>query len=142
MKSPAFALTFEIGHNASIGGGDEAIILQYGERVCKGGDMYEQEQKFYDFVATRPLASIEQWAKTLACPVIRFDGTRPVDETMALLLHGKYAKEILPRHTKSWWVIRQFDSLLHYFVEIKGFHELSLTRPPSCSVFFFLQSST
>ena len=48
---------------------------QHGERVLKGGDMYESEQKFFDFAASRPLAPIEQYAETLKCPVIRVDGT-------------------------------------------------------------------
>ena len=48
---------------------------QYGDRVLKGGDMYEQEQKFFDFVANRDLSGIDEWAETLTCPVIRVDGT-------------------------------------------------------------------
>lgn len=48
---------------------------QHGERVCKGGDMYERQLRFFDFVAKRPLSKIEQWAETLVCPVIRVDGT-------------------------------------------------------------------
>ena len=48
---------------------------QHGERVLKGGDMYEQTQKFYDFIASRSLSGIEQWAETLTCPVIHIDGT-------------------------------------------------------------------
>ena len=48
---------------------------RFGERACKGGDMYEQECKFYDFVASRPLSDIEEWGATLSCPVIRVDGT-------------------------------------------------------------------
>jgi adenylate kinase family enzyme len=48
---------------------------RHGERVRIGGDMYEREQKFIDFVATRQLEPIEQWAETLVCSVIRIDGT-------------------------------------------------------------------
>jgi len=48
---------------------------KHGERVLEGGDMYEQTQKFFDFVATRPLSKIEDWAETLFCPIIRIDGT-------------------------------------------------------------------
>lgn len=33
MESPVFALTFDIGHNATIGGNDEAIILRYGNKL-------------------------------------------------------------------------------------------------------------
>ena len=48
---------------------------KYGGRICAGGDMYEQTLKFFDFIATRPLSRIEQWAETLTCPTIRIDGT-------------------------------------------------------------------
>ena len=48
---------------------------QHGNRILIGGDMYEQEQKFFDFVASRPLSRIDHWAETLMCPVIRIDGT-------------------------------------------------------------------
>jgi sugar phosphate isomerase/epimerase len=34
LKSHAFALTFDIGHNYCMGGGDEEIILQYENRLC------------------------------------------------------------------------------------------------------------
>jgi sugar phosphate isomerase/epimerase len=33
LESPAFALTFDIGHNHGIGGRDEGIILQRWERL-------------------------------------------------------------------------------------------------------------
>lgn len=48
---------------------------QHGERILKGGDMYEQELKFFDFVASRPLSKIDEWAQTLTCPIIHIDGT-------------------------------------------------------------------
>lgn len=48
---------------------------QHGERVRKGGDMYEQELEFIEYVAARPLSKIEKWAETLVCPVIHVDGT-------------------------------------------------------------------
>lgn len=48
---------------------------QHGDRIREGGDMYEQEQKFLEFAATRPLWKIDQWAETLICPIIPVDGT-------------------------------------------------------------------
>lgn len=54
---------------------EQRIYEQHGERIHKGGDMHEQHIKFVDFVASRPLSRIEQWAETLVCPVIRIDGT-------------------------------------------------------------------
>jgi len=47
---------------------------QHGARVLKDGDMYEQTREFYDFIASRSLAGIGQWAETLTCPVLRIDG--------------------------------------------------------------------
>lgn len=63
----------------------QRVYEQYGPRVLKGGDMYEQQSKFVDFVASRSLRKIEDWAESLACPVIRIDGTRPVSENIALV---------------------------------------------------------
>lgn len=53
----------------------ERMYVQHGNRVLEGGDMYEQSQKFIDFVASRSLTSIEKWAETLTCPVIHIDGS-------------------------------------------------------------------
>lgn len=50
-------------------------VERFGNRVRKGGDMYKQQQDFYDFAASRPLERIEKWAETLVCPVVRIDGT-------------------------------------------------------------------
>lgn len=34
LESSAFALTFDIGHNAGIGGCDEEVIMKYGNKLC------------------------------------------------------------------------------------------------------------
>lgn len=47
---------------------------RHGERVKKGGDMYESRLRFIDFVASRPASGIDRWLQTLACPVIYADG--------------------------------------------------------------------
>ena len=39
---------------------EQRAYKQHGTRVLKDGDMYEQKLKFYDFVAARSLAPIEQ----------------------------------------------------------------------------------
>jgi len=51
---------------------------QHGERILKGGDMYEKEQKFFEFVASRPLSEIDRWAEAIACPIVHADGTEDV----------------------------------------------------------------
>lgn len=48
---------------------------KHGKRILEGGDMYEQEQKFFNFAALRPISNIERWAETLTCPIIHVNGT-------------------------------------------------------------------
>ncbi len=56
-------------------------VLRFGDRVLKGGDMYESQQDFHNFVSTRDLSRIDQWAETLISPVIRIDGIKDYKQT-------------------------------------------------------------
>lgn len=51
---------------------------KFGRRVLKGGDLYEQEQKFYDFVSSRTMDKTDTWLQSMTCPVICVDGTEPI----------------------------------------------------------------
>lgn len=64
----------------------QRAIDQHGERVCEGGDMYEQQLNFFNFVANRPVSRIERWAETLTCPTISVDGTKPISENVNLII--------------------------------------------------------
>lgn len=48
--------------------------------MLSGGDLFEQEEKFFRFVESRNENTVEEWVKSLKCPVIRIDGTKPIDE--------------------------------------------------------------
>lgn len=61
-------------------------LEQYAERVLAGGDMYEQEQRFLEFVRTRNLSIIDEWAKTLTCPILSLDGTKSISENTQLVI--------------------------------------------------------
>jgi shikimate kinase len=54
---------------------------KYGERVLKGGDLYENRLKFINFARNRDLSKIDKWAQTLTCPVICVDGTKDYRQT-------------------------------------------------------------
>ena len=56
---------------------------RFGGRVREGGDMYEQELRFRAWAAARDLSKIDAWAQSLACPVIRLDGTQDIAENAA-----------------------------------------------------------
>ena len=48
---------------------------RFGERILAGGDLYEREQAFFDFVAERTPEKIEKWLGTLSCDVLCLDAT-------------------------------------------------------------------
>jgi len=64
----------------------------FGGRILPGGDMHENHLKFidgirrYDTDGSPSRAVHEQWASTLPCPVLRIDGTRPVEENVVRIL--------------------------------------------------------
>ncbi len=57
-------------------------FMKFGERMLPGGDLYEQEKAFFDMISTRSENSVEEWAQTLNCPVLRIDGTKAIDENI------------------------------------------------------------
>lgn len=60
-------------------------LEQYGDRVLAGGDMYHQEQNFLKFAETRNLSILDDWIKTLNCPVIRLDGANAISENVQFI---------------------------------------------------------
>lgn len=75
-------------------------LARWGARVLPGGDMYESDGSIHkDYMAcvrsydegseeVFSLAQHEKWSQELAqrCPVLRLDGTRPVEENAARVL--------------------------------------------------------
>lgn len=55
---------------------------QFGNRMLSGGDLYEQEERFFDFVKSRAEDTVEKWVQSLTIPVIRIDGTKSVEENI------------------------------------------------------------
>lgn len=59
---------------------------KFGNRMLVGGDLHESEERFFDFVESRPDDYVEKWVKTLNCPVIKVDGTKSVGDNIAFIL--------------------------------------------------------
>lgn len=59
---------------------------KFGNRMLAGGDLYEREEKFFDLVSSRPENTVEEWVKSLQCPILRIDGTKPVDENVDFIV--------------------------------------------------------
>ncbi len=59
---------------------------KFGERMLTGGDLHEQEERFFDFVKSRPENTVEEWVQSLKCPILRIDGIKPVEENIDCLM--------------------------------------------------------
>ena len=79
-------------------------LTRWGARVLPGGDMYEAEGSIHkDYMACVrrydegpeelfSLAQHEKWIRELPCPVLRLDGTRPVEENVVRVIEAYRAK--------------------------------------------------
>ena len=65
---------------------EDREIRRFGDRVLPGGDMYEQQADFRRMVETRDPSAASQSAEKLPCPVIKLNGTAPVEENIAAIL--------------------------------------------------------
>ena len=59
---------------------------KFGNRMLRGGDLYEQEERFFDFVKSRSENTIEEWIQSLECPIIRIDGTKAIEENVDFII--------------------------------------------------------
>jgi uridine kinase len=66
-------------------------LYKFGKRVQPGGDMYEQESRFFEFVEKRDISVVDRWAESLTCPVIHVDGTRDIRENVQYIV-GYYSE--------------------------------------------------
>lgn len=51
-----------------------------------GGDLYESEKRFFEFVETRDEDTVEKWLKTQNCGIIRIDGTKSIEENVDFII--------------------------------------------------------
>ena len=59
---------------------------KFGNRMLSGGDLYEQEKRFFDLVKSRAENMVEEWVQSLNCPIIRIDGTKSIEENINLII--------------------------------------------------------
>lgn len=59
---------------------------RFGRRMLPGGDLHDREEHFFALAAARAENSVEEWARSLSCPIIRVDGTRPVEENINFII--------------------------------------------------------
>ena len=55
---------------------------KFGNRILPGGDLYDKENRWFSLTDSRPDAYVTDWLETVHCPVIRIDGTLPVEKNL------------------------------------------------------------
>lgn len=58
----------------------------FGDRILPGGDLYMQEERFFSVVSSRAEDTTEKKVSDLNIPVIRLDGTWPVEKSVHYIL--------------------------------------------------------
>ena len=61
---------------------------KFGNRMLIGGDLYNQEKAFFQMVESRQDDYVENWLKTMKCPINRVDGTKPIEENVEYIRHA------------------------------------------------------
>ena len=61
---------------------------KFGNRMLEGGDLYRQQEAFFQMAESRADDFVESWLQTMHCPIIRVDGTKPVEENVAYVIQA------------------------------------------------------
>ncbi len=61
---------------------EKRAVDRFGNRAKPGGDMYESEKHFLEFVKSRNTEAIEEWSQRLSIPVLQLDGTQEIAENV------------------------------------------------------------
>ena len=65
--------------------GKNRSFQKLGNKMLFGGNLYKQEERFFDLVKSRAENTVEKWIQSLNCPIIRIDGTKPIEENITLV---------------------------------------------------------
>ncbi len=63
----------------------ERSFSKFGDRMCKGGDLFEREQSFFRLVESREENTVNNWLSTVQIPIIKVDGTLPIMDNVKLV---------------------------------------------------------
>ena len=71
-------------------------LQKFGSRILEGGDLHQTEKQFFRMVESRSEAFYAQWLQSLDCPIIRVDGTKPIEKNVHFIVNQIYAYQ--PSH--------------------------------------------
>lgn len=59
---------------------------RFGSRMLEGGDLHQQEQRFFDMVKGRNEDALSRWYASLSLPKLALDGRKPTAENVKNIL--------------------------------------------------------
>lgn len=81
-----YAVLLDVPRNIRLQRVKERSFQKFGSRMLPDGDLYEQEENFFDVVKSRAENTVEEWVQSLSCPIIRVDGTKPIEENVKFII--------------------------------------------------------
>jgi thymidylate kinase len=81
-----YAILIEVPRDIRIQRVKNRSFQKFGERMLLCGDLHGQEEKFFDFVISRPEDNVEKWMQSLKCSILRIDGTKPIEENVNFIM--------------------------------------------------------
>ena len=81
-----YAVLIDVPKDTRIKRVRDRSFQKFGNRMLPGGDLYEAEENFFRLVESRAENTVEEWVRSLRCPVIRIDGTKPVEENIQFVI--------------------------------------------------------
>ena len=107
---------------------------RFGERILPGGDLHDKEEAWFSLTDSRPEDYTTAWLETVNCPVIRVDGTLPVQQNVDYLaeafsraefenyickiaspeeMERKWDDEIARHSEKGNWIVWKGEAIEH-----------------------------
>lgn len=59
---------------------------KFGKRMLPGGDLHEIEESFFRMAESRSEDHVEKWTWKMDCPIIKVDGTKPIEENVIYIM--------------------------------------------------------
>lgn len=96
-----YAILLDVPKNIRLQRVKERSFQKFGNRMLSGGDLYEQEEKFFRLIESRDENTVEEWVKSLKCPVIRIDGTKSIDENANFIIELMQNKNLFAKEMEN-----------------------------------------
>ena len=93
---------------------------KFGDRIQEKGDLADKENAWFSVVKSRPENFVTEWLERVPCPVIRIDGTAPVEENVNYLLQKLLTYNIQVRRFKKEDAQEVRNLIVRNFLEVNS----------------------